>query len=313
MIWINLFSQTIRQRGQQYFKKGCVKNLKMQGEQYTVTVTGNRNYRVSITVRDSRVVKMSCSCPYASDGFRCKHMAAVLYQIETGEEAEAKASEFPFQMENSGSVTDADLNSFPENYTYFDSKAMKEDMDCSEALCRTAVKMAKDKKVLMDSTHSGYIREYSDNISEMNGDVQGHVNVGRNSYPVRLFFDRKHLTKGYCGVKGCNFYFSRGYYYGRRELCVHQWALFYHLKEFLKEHPLGDATVLYGQVFLNTIRKQQARHDIPEELSAAEHLDLEPRLQADYGSWNLSFRIGGAKNMSSKTCRSWPSMPPIMS
>ena len=25
---------------------------------------------------------MSCTCPYAADGNRCKHMAAVLYQIE---------------------------------------------------------------------------------------------------------------------------------------------------------------------------------------------------------------------------------------
>lgn len=50
-------------------------------------VEGTEDYEVDIEMEDGRICEMYCTCPYADDGNNCKHMAAVLYEIEEQEEA----------------------------------------------------------------------------------------------------------------------------------------------------------------------------------------------------------------------------------
>ena len=79
--WQHLFSGGVLQRGRDYYKQNKVRSLIRDGETWYATVEGAADYEVVIRIENSRVSSMQCSCPYAEDGNRCKHMAAALYEI----------------------------------------------------------------------------------------------------------------------------------------------------------------------------------------------------------------------------------------
>lgn len=83
--WKNLFKKHILERGQDYFQSGAVFGLEKTEMGYAATVEGSYKYEVEIEIYDEEVVEMFCDCPYAEGGDYCKHMAAVLYEIEDTE------------------------------------------------------------------------------------------------------------------------------------------------------------------------------------------------------------------------------------
>lgn len=91
--WKKLFEQKIRSRGKEY-SYYCVLDYSNDENGYQATVRGSEDYKVAIS---ADYQNMSCTCPYAKDGKRCKHMAAVLYYAEAFEkerkEKEIKALE----------------------------------------------------------------------------------------------------------------------------------------------------------------------------------------------------------------------------
>ena len=298
MEWTYLFDRTILGRGRRYYSGGYVRNLKKQGDQYRATVIGTRTYRVTITLKGAHVSSMRCTCPYAEDGSKCKHMAAVLYKIEKeyGDALEKEAADGSDSAELSDVVVTKEDDAFPENYTYFDSKAMKEEMDCKVSMWRSAVKLARAGKVVMDSVSTGYENDYFTGEREMRGTILGHAGSGQARAAVQISFNRKHIIKGQCEVRGCKSTYDANMYYGRSEFCVHQWALFFHLKEYLKQNPLGDATDWSSSQFLNQCRTVRPMSASSRSLMmSAEKFELEPRLQIEPYEWSLSFRIGGTK------------------
>ena len=83
--WKNLFRTHILERGLKYYEEDCVTSLKQTMTGYTAVVEGTDDYDVEIEMRDDQVYDMACTCPYAAEGNYCKHMAAVLYEIEEGQ------------------------------------------------------------------------------------------------------------------------------------------------------------------------------------------------------------------------------------
>ena len=82
MLLGNYFANRIVNRGYNYYLKHKVNNIVKNGDCYCGTVEGSENYQVSIEVSsDSRVIGMSCTCPYAQKGKKCKHEAAMLFEI----------------------------------------------------------------------------------------------------------------------------------------------------------------------------------------------------------------------------------------
>ncbi|MBQ8510272.1 MAG: SWIM zinc finger family protein [Clostridia bacterium] len=80
--WKNKFQRHILKRGEDYYYSDCVTNITRKDDVVRAVVKGTRSYRVTIHLNNDKITAMQCSCPYAGDGFRCKHMAAVLYQLE---------------------------------------------------------------------------------------------------------------------------------------------------------------------------------------------------------------------------------------
>ena len=82
MEWENNFSKRILNRGFNYYLDGYVENIYINAKKIKAIVYGTHRYHVEIALNGDDIKEMSCDCPYASDGFNCKHMAAVLFEWE---------------------------------------------------------------------------------------------------------------------------------------------------------------------------------------------------------------------------------------
>ena len=79
--WKNCFEPKILDRGLEYYRSDMIARYHADEDEITAFVNGNYDdYEVEIQLEDGRPVEMYCSCPYADDGYYCKHMAAVLYK-----------------------------------------------------------------------------------------------------------------------------------------------------------------------------------------------------------------------------------------
>lgn len=80
--WRELFKPWILEWGQEYFDYGQVVEIVEDGYFVWAVVSGPQTYRVEIQRSREHVTRMSCNCPYAAGGENCKHMAAVLLELE---------------------------------------------------------------------------------------------------------------------------------------------------------------------------------------------------------------------------------------
>lgn len=80
--WRDLFRPWILERGQEYYEYGQVVELEEDSSLVRAVVSGSQDYHVEIRRSGKRVDWMSCDCPYADKGENCKHMAAVLFELE---------------------------------------------------------------------------------------------------------------------------------------------------------------------------------------------------------------------------------------
>ena len=80
MNWKKLFAIHILERGYDYYCDDAVENMEISDDIIRADVIGTEDYEVEISLSNGEVTDMYCSCPYASDGRNCKHMAAVLYE-----------------------------------------------------------------------------------------------------------------------------------------------------------------------------------------------------------------------------------------
>ena len=83
--WEDMFRPHILERGYDYYMTGAVEELtRLDSEEnfYEATVEGSTEYHVELQYDRGAVMDMECDCPYAMGGNNCKHMAAVLYELE---------------------------------------------------------------------------------------------------------------------------------------------------------------------------------------------------------------------------------------
>ena len=99
MEWEYLFKNAILERGYDYYLMDKVTITEQSGDHFEAVVSGSDRYDVSIELGHGEVMEMSCTCPFASDGKNCKHMAATLYVVEDLlEEEEENAPSWQVRM-----------------------------------------------------------------------------------------------------------------------------------------------------------------------------------------------------------------------
>lgn len=91
--WKDLFQEHILDRGESYYFDGAVLELHKTEHGYHGVVEGTEDYEADIEMEGGRICEMYCSCPYAEGGNNCKHMAAVLFEIEEQSEEDILTEE----------------------------------------------------------------------------------------------------------------------------------------------------------------------------------------------------------------------------
>lgn len=82
LIWNAGYEATILGRGKSCFRDGAVVGLHRGPQAWQALAVGTKLYRVGAGIERGRVAALQCNCPYAKQGHRCKHMAALFYALE---------------------------------------------------------------------------------------------------------------------------------------------------------------------------------------------------------------------------------------
>ena len=81
--WRSLFAGQILSRGIVYWEQGRVGPVRREGAWWCAEVRGSERYQVRLLLQGGRIEQMTCTCPYAAQGFSCKHMAALCLALES--------------------------------------------------------------------------------------------------------------------------------------------------------------------------------------------------------------------------------------
>lgn len=82
MEWRALFKQNVLNAAEGHIRNGSVQNLSMDEKRLAARVIDIENFHVEIWLAGNTVSTMKCTCPHASSGGNCEHMAAALLAWE---------------------------------------------------------------------------------------------------------------------------------------------------------------------------------------------------------------------------------------
>ena len=74
---LELAGEKCFRRGEEYLHEDAVSRLRVQEGELRALVQGTSRYRVRLGVGEDGGLEGHCTCPYARDGFFCKHAVAV--------------------------------------------------------------------------------------------------------------------------------------------------------------------------------------------------------------------------------------------
>ena len=157
--WEYLFKTHILSRGWDYYENGAVSSLEKTETGYKATVEGSYDYEVEVEIYDNEVVDMFCDCPYAEDGNYCKHMAAVLYEIEE------KSAQMTSEVREN--PAENEINEYRTKFRHF--SAIRE-LEVKEYLDRKeydkAIEVLEESKKL-DKEYAGLVSKYSEQLIQV--------------------------------------------------------------------------------------------------------------------------------------------------
>ena len=296
--WQHLFSTAILQRGREYYKKNKVRSLIQDGDLYYASVEGTEEYEVQIRIQGDRLDFMSCECPYAQDGNRCKHMAATLYEI-AAREIPGIRSEKKTRSSMPGHVK---INPFaetanPGEYRYYMPERFTRNIEIYADTYRKAQKLLED-----GALHDIEVQNCYSTDRGSGGKVlvaTGYLKSG-SFYPVRISVSRDRVIGMNCPVYGCRGYYAN--YVGREntEICEHCLALLLKTIEELQGKSYWDATDQQARRLLDSFwsryRNTSVTAAVPDEAEEVRKpgrtVRLDPRIEDTDDGLTLGFRIG---------------------
>ena len=280
--WSVYFEPHILARGREYFNKGKVKGYTSTDDSCMARVLGTHVYNVQIKYISSGYPEMTCDCPYAAGGGRCKHEAAVL-----------------FYWNKSNANNDIELNDdfglkSDKGKTYFNVGKVLRDYNVDGGDIIKARELIDLDQIRISKVFTQYL------ISQERGEFlaitfEGRVDANRD-YPVAVgvTISADRYIMGDCFA----LHDSPGSfdYYGYRHLCEHQIALLLLADEYIARYNPGDETDYLGSKILMSYRKLTSLQKIEDNAEKSRTIRLVPKLVADINPFQpklyLSFKIG---------------------
>lgn len=297
MNWKKLFGSNSLHRGEVYYKSGNVIELYREGDTYYAVVEGRYEYEVVVTIKNDKVSGLSCDCPHAWDGHRCKHMAASLYAIEAEYLSNKKKDKTkvtvsepekyikPFEVPSDGEYTYYNLSRITDNVKFrnYDFAVAKEMLENGE----------------LYPSDAGQSVGYYGNvlISEV------MLNGGNHRY-ASVEVDRTAVRRLYCNCRDCyGKYYD--YRFGSNEInpCVHQVAAFITLDEYIRKNNPGDLTDEVTKHMMNLLRRGKVTSASGEY--TGRKIYIQPVLEELDNRFHVSFKVGLDKMYILKDIRSF--------
>ncbi|PNV62788.1 hypothetical protein C0033_07120 [Clostridium sp. chh4-2] len=163
--WKYLFRPHILERGFDYYVVGAVDEVERTKTGYRANVEGTEDYGVEIELRDGDVYDMNCTCPYAQDDKYCKHMAAVLYEIEERErDLEMSQKSRNEKCGDSGNELRDVIDEIPENELrdLLECIALENEKLRNQILIRYSRTISQGQMVMLKNEIAEIAKRYSD-------------------------------------------------------------------------------------------------------------------------------------------------------
>ena len=242
--WKKAFSKTILSRGYDYYLNNKVTDFIREGNTCTATVVGTDLYTVEFKLLKNGKAYLTCDCPYAEDGRKCKHMAALLYKIDDMIVYPAQSTPVPPPVINY--IKPFEHKTTTSN-TYFDMSVF------GTRLRTTADQYLKAKKLL----NSGAFKlEVPETIHSSENKRDGVIICAQNipgpgTPHTYLSVSRNNICGFMCDCSYKYQYYSMRFYNNPSDIdmCEHMTALALLLDEYITEYNPGDATDSSGALF----------------------------------------------------------------
>ena len=283
MNWKRRFPSIILNRGREYFRQRRVKELKVTGDSARALVEGRKMYMVAVQGLTTGQLQYKCSCPSAREGYRCKHIAAVLYHYE--------AVYGPI-----GTVVKPAVKTIPakeifpptqeRKAAYFQFHNMMRDIEIPEDTFLQGKTLFENKALTLSRFETRYEEYLGDD--QIRAEAVARITDLRDTNVV-AHFGRNHIDRIYCQTCRQGVYDDPDT--ADRPYCAHMAAMFYLLDQYIRFLDPGDETDAAGHRFLEDSSRWMAAEQAGQERKRA-IIRLVPRVTRTYEGNYLSFRIG---------------------
>ncbi|MEG1502507.1 MAG: SWIM zinc finger family protein, partial [Synergistaceae bacterium] len=315
MNWKDRFSDLILERGQRYYETDRVKEVVEEEDGcFFAKVRGSKTYLVALFVNEDngKIMDMDCNCPYALEGHNCKHMAAVLFEIED-EYCEGdfemnpdigamrsrvlrtptvKEPEKITYLEKLEDIIDDGFFDTEEKYSYLEEDTLLRKLMITPKVMEKALALIKNKGVLLKGIDVNYQNNYDGAMLDVKGVL---ANPSGMRERIELKINKNNIISTNCFVNRCNYIGSYYMYYANQACCEHIAALFALTIKYVRENHIGDNTDYDALVLINNFAKKR-KNLIEKSLTTTKSLiKIVPRLEKEGNVLSVSFRTGDEK------------------
>ena len=179
------------------------------------------------------------------------------------------------------------------HYNYFNGEKIRASLNLKPQAEKEGQKKLEQKAVELVRVSAGYSNHGEEQIgqAEGRGKTEGKGKAAVRTFPIKLLYTRDKILRAECSCDQCMRTYAR--YMGNCR-CGYVAAMAQMLEEYLKDHPVGDATDMSGRLLLSSF--QEKRQNQAETAAArGEILTLAPRLTQKGGELSISFRVGAGR------------------
>ena len=291
--WRNWFADTIYRRGVQYYKNGHVREMHKITGGYEAIIAGHYLYRVEIITENDMVKDTHCNCQYAYGGGKCKHQVAALLEYK-----DMLSRQIALEAENAElekinlSLRDKWVGSDGEDdYSYIDLDGIEKKLFEKERDKKIALQLLEKDFVKFSHMTAGRANMLDERTIHVYG-MARESDTDKYDKSVGFVITENNISGFFCGCKSC----KHSDYYWYNKPCKHARALFYAAYKELRNQRLIDFTDENTINLFKSIHNSRARKIAAKSVETFnERLTLQPRLKNDYGTLELSFKVGASR------------------
>ena len=142
------------------------------------------------------------------------------------------------------------------HYNYFNGEKIRASLNLKPQVEKEGQKNREQKAVELVRVSAGYSNHGEEQIgqAEGRGKTEGKGKAAGRTFPIKLLYTRDKILRAECSCDQCMRTYAR--YMGNCR-CGYVAAMAQMLEEYLKDHPVGDATDMSGRLLLSSFQEKR--------------------------------------------------------